>query len=144
MTTRNISVAIGVVLFSSVAWAFCFAQYRVEPDTWPSRMSYRVRVINDMGRPVCIKIIPFRHSNYFHADMAPGESTVQDMWSGQRAICVWDDRTGQLLVVGGVTINRNGGLHIRPMAMGMPKAGAPQGGEMPWSPAVPSLNIEDN
>ena len=85
MGIRKLSLLVGTVLLSSVAWALCYAQYQIEPDAPSPRTSYRVRVINDMGRAVCVKIIPFRHTNYFHVDLGPGESTAQEMWSGQRA-----------------------------------------------------------
>jgi hypothetical protein len=99
-------------------------------------------VINDMGRAVCVKIIPFRHTNYFHADLGPGESTTQEMWSGQRALCVWDDRSGQLLIVSGVTISRNGKLRLRPMIGEAPRAMEAPGALPSAAPSVPSMEIE--
>jgi hypothetical protein len=127
------------ILAIAAAWR-CYAQYQVEPERRrPS--SYRVRVVNEMGQPICVKIIPYGHSNYFHADLGPRESETRDLWSGQRALCVWDDKTGELLIAAEVKINRNGVLRIRPLYAAA--SAEPGKAEAPRR-AMPSVEIESD
>ena len=85
--------------------------FNIEPDPVPNR-SYRIRVRNEMGRAICVKIIPYGRSTYFHADLGCGESEVDRLWGGHRVVCVWDDRTGRVLAAGGVYVGRSGILRI--------------------------------
>jgi hypothetical protein len=147
MSLRRLTLlALAIVLSGFAAWRCC-AQYVIEPDPAPNSW-HRVRVVNDMGRSICVKIIPYGRNNYFHADLAPGQSHTDDLWDGQRAMCVWDDRTGQLLIAACVIVNRNGVLHVRPMfaaaAPGAAKAAEEPGraAQPAAAPRMPSMQIE--
>lgn len=130
-----------VALAAAAAWR-CYGQYEVESDARQAR-AYRVRVINEMGRAICVKIIPYGHSNYYHADLGRGESETRDLWAGQRALCAWDDRNGQLLIVASVNINRNGRLRIRPQFAAAPAEARAAEQPRGVAPAgIPSLEIE--
>jgi hypothetical protein len=122
----------------------CFAQYQVDPDPRNDQTAYRVRVINEMGRDVCVKIIPFGKSTYFHADFSAGQSATRDLYAGQRVLCVWDDRTGEVLIAASVLINRNGKLRVRPMYASAPKAMEAPGAPRSAAPGIPSVEIESD
>lgn len=140
MIARNLTAPGCLIVLWSVFASLGFAQdYYVEHDH-TLHTYYRVRVINQMGVPICTKIMPYGKSNYFHAHLSPNSSQVENLWSGQRALCVWDDRTGELLVVARVDINRNGILRIRPLWGEPAKAGAAPAA--PQASASPSVEIE--
>jgi hypothetical protein len=146
MSLRRLTLlALAIGVSGLAAWRCC-AQYVIESDPVPNRW-HRVRVVNDMGRAICVKIIPYGRNNYFHADLGPGQSNTDDLWDGQRAMCVWDDRSGELLIAASVIVNRNGVLHVRPLfaaaAAGAPKAAAePARAAEPAAPRMPSMQIE--
>ena len=141
MAVRKMSVCgLIAILTSVVAW-HCYAQYQIEPEARQAR-AYRVRVINQMDRDICVKIIPYGRSGYFHADLDPGESETEDLWAGQRVLCVWDDNTGRLLIASGLTVNRNGKLRIRPLFAALPKTTDPEGAQRRAAPGVPLMEIE--
>ena len=118
-----------------------FSQLELEDDNALKR-SYRVRVLNDMGQDICVKIIPYGRANYFHANLAPNRSKTSQLWSGDRVVCVWDDKTGEVLLTTGVHINRNGLLRIRPVwAMRLKTYGA-HSRPKSAAPAILMLKIE--
>lgn len=142
--TQSRLFQVGALVVLSIAWAGqCHAQYQIESE--PRRASsYRVRVINEMGRPICVKIIPYGRNTFFHADLGRGQSIVQELYAGQRVLCVWDDNSGDLLVAGAVNINRNGRLRIRPLFAAAPAEGGL--GAKPRAAAphgLPSIEIEE-
>lgn len=140
MSAGNWTACGFLVAVCSVSTLLGYAQdYHVEHDH-THHTYYRVRVINQMGVPICTKIMPYGKSNYFHAHLSPNSSQTENLWAGQRALCVWDDRTGELLVVARVDINRNGILRIRPLWGEPAKAGAAS--EAPQASASPSVEIE--
>lgn len=148
MTARKLTACGLMIALSSVLWSLGFAQdYQVERDPEARvrpQAHYRVRVVNKMGIPICAKIMAYGKSGYFHADLDPNESEVEDLWAGQRALCVWDDRTGELLIVARVHINQNGVLRIRPLWDETEKPGAPAESTQRTAPAAasPSFQIE--
>jgi len=140
MRSRRLLLSVATIaLVSAVGW-HCLAQYEVEPGPQVPRVSYRVRVINEMSRDVCVKIIPYGRTTFFHADLGRGQSVVQDLYAGQRVLCVWDDRTGDLLIAGGVLINRNGVLRIRPLFAD--RASAAPGERPKAAAAVPMMELQ--
>jgi hypothetical protein len=138
MRAGTLALSALLVGLSGIAAWQCFAQYQVEPER-AQRRSYRVRVANEMGRPICVKIIPYGRSGYFHADLNTGDSETQDLWAGQRALCVWDDKTGELLIAAGVNVHRSGVLRIRPLYAA---AAAEPGKAAEPRRTVPSVEIE--
>jgi hypothetical protein len=130
MRVRALLLSALLAGLSSLSAQQCSAQYQVEPES-AHHYSYRVRVVNQMGRPICVKIIPYGHSNYFHADLGSNQSATRDLWAGQRVLCVWDDRNGKLLIAAQVNIKRNGVLRIRQLAMAAGPGAAKEPSEMP-------------
>jgi hypothetical protein len=135
MRIRTLVLSVLLAGLSSLSAQQCCGQYRVEPES--ARQNWhRVRVVNQMGRPICVKIIPYGHNNYFHTDLNPKQSVTRELWAGQRVLCVWDDRSGALLIAARVDINRNGVLRIRQLAM------AAQPGAAKESSGMPTMEIE--
>lgn len=131
-----------MVGLAGVVLSISYAQdYQVEPEAH-RQAYYRVRVVNKMDIPICVKIMPYGKTNYFHADLARNESDVENLWAGQRALCVWDDRTGELLIVARVNINRNGVLRIRPLWGEPDRPGAPAGAAPRAAAEAPAVEIE--
>lgn len=122
------------------------AQFAIEPEPVRNR-AYRVRVINEMGTRICVKIIPYVRPTMFHADLADGQSVVQNLYGGHRVMCVWDDTTGDLLIAAGVMVNRHGRLRIRPVASAafapaLPEDGPADGVRTRVRAAIPAIEIE--
>ena len=139
MVTRKVILVLVTLAFLLIPGVIAFSQMRIEPDPVPNE-SYRIRVINEMGVPICVKIIPYGRATYFHADLAPGRSKRDRLWGGNRIVCVWHDRTGEVLLATGVRVNRNGILRIRPV-WAEPMAAPAEGGVQPKT-AMPMLEIE--
>jgi hypothetical protein len=116
---KYLSLAAFLALSGGIG-VFCRAQYQIEPDTPRSRV-YRIHLINETGQPLCLKLIGYGQSRYYHTDLRPGQSVVQDFYSGLRVLCMWNDDSAQLLVMDTVNINRNGKLRLRLLAMMAPK-----------------------
>src|SRR5262245_51420075 len=78
-------------------------QIEIEPDL---ETSYRVRIINEMGDWIRVKIIGFRRDANYRVDLDQGDYATQELYSGPRVLCAWD-RQGGLLMVVALNINRN-------------------------------------
>lgn len=131
--------AAAVVAVGIVAWQGWGQQYEIEAE------AYRVRVVNQMGIPICVKIIPYGRDTYFHADLRPGQSMVQNLYAGHRVMCVWDDRNGRLVIAAGLLVNRDGVLRIRPLYVATPAPGAAEDATPRAAAAgLPAVEIEED
>jgi hypothetical protein len=130
-------LALSVFCLFCMAGLLCYAQYDIEPEAPRSRI-HRVRIINDTGYSICLKLVGYGQSRYFHTDLGKGQSTVQDFYSGIRALCIWNDNNGQLLVLNTVNINRGGKLRLR-VILYAPKRAE---GEQPEAPAKEPAMLE--
>lgn len=135
---RVVACMVGVVL----SWAgagLCFGQgLQIEPDARRPNRVYTIRLVNETGRPVCVKIEGYGRSRSYHADFRPGQSHAQEFYGGLRVVIVWDDDTGNLLMADIVDINRDGKLRLRGMAPASAEKGvAPRA-------VQPQIEIEPN
>lgn len=131
-------VAAACLPYSSAAWG----QFEIEPERGNA---HRVRLVNEMGLPICVKIVGHGQRAFFHVDLGRNRSVVQLLYAGPRVLCVWDDRTGDLLVAASIDVNRSGTLRLRPIYFGaegepgaVPHARRPREG----GAGLPSLEIE--
>jgi hypothetical protein len=116
-------------------------QSEVEPDDYNE--AYRIRVINEMGEWIRLKIVGFRRDANYRVDMDPGDYDVQDLYGGQRVLCVWN-REGNLLAVVAVNINRNGKLRIRQLyGSAAERRAAAAGAADENNAGLPTLEIEE-
>jgi len=115
-------------------------QIEVEPDD--DTQAYRIRVINEMGEWIRLRIVGFRRDANYQVNLDQGDYDVQNLYGGQRVLCVWN-REGDLLAVVALNINRSGKLRIRQLYgnPGEPRAaaGAAEGNKA----GLPSLEIEE-
>ena len=129
MSLRNILLGFGLVVLVGVSLAG--AQLIIQPGHGFNQ-AYRVRVVNEMGMPIRIKMFSYAHDNYFHADLRQGQSVSQNLWAGDRVVGVWD-RSGTVILTSSVRVDRNGILRLQPFfgvpAGEMPRGAAPRAAE---------------
>jgi hypothetical protein len=140
MPVKKMLLSIAGLIFIAIAAVICHAQYEIQPEA-PRARIYRVRIVNEMGRSICVKLVGYGQNRLFHADLSRGENVVQDLYSGVRALCVWDDNNGRLIILGTVNIARSGKLRILPIVFA-PKSAE---GERAAEPATgqPSFEVEE-
>jgi hypothetical protein len=104
---RVLLLAIGVTVanFATIASAEPFIESR-EPS------AYRVRIVNDMGYPIRVKIMGFRQDAHFVIDLDEGEATTQKFFAGQRVVCVWN-RNRRLRMAASVDFDRSGVMRLQ-------------------------------
>jgi len=135
-----LAFVVGVPLLASAPSKPVQGQIEVEPD---ADTSYRVRVINEMGEWIRLKIVGFRRDANYRVDLDQGDYATQELYSGPRVLCAWN-RHGDLMLVVALNINRNGKLRIRPLYGSEPGAAAPaaRSSENNNNAGLPSLEIE--
>ena len=136
---------LGLVLGSTAA----NAQLTIQPGH-PSGEAYRVRVVNEMGVPIRVKIMSYDHHNYFQADLGRGQSHAYPLWAGDRVVCVWDNRSGDVILTSPLVVDRPGILRLQsffempggPVPRGAAPRGAAPKGAAPRS-SRPGCDIAD-
>jgi hypothetical protein len=107
----NRKVAVLVVLLLSFGGLASAQELQIEDE------AYRVRIVNQLGTAVRVKIIGFRRDAHFTADLPKGYAVSQNLYSGSRVVCVWD-REERLLMAARVRVASNGTLRLRPIFWG--------------------------
>ncbi|MBN2581051.1 MAG: hypothetical protein JXB10_18860 [Pirellulales bacterium] len=113
MATKNILAA----CLAAAVWGFggaaCFAQIYIEQRPQTPQV-YNLRIVNDMGHPICLKIMGYGTWRSYYAILAPGQIAAnKKFYSGSRIVTAWDNTSGDLILLSRVNFDRNGTLHIR-------------------------------
>lgn len=111
----------------------------------PSQTSYKVRLVNEMGYPIRIKMVRFGSGRYLEEDLSRTGSVTRELYAGERVLCVWD-RSQRLTFAAQVNVDTSGTLRLRPMAYpaaGASPLGAPLRGKARQSAdPLPRLKLE--
>lgn len=85
-----------------------FGRLPIEPE----RESYRVRLVNEMGYPIRVKMVRYGMGRFLEEDLPRGGGITRRLYAGERVLCVWD-RNEQLTLAAQVNVNRSGTLRLR-------------------------------
>jgi hypothetical protein len=110
----------------------------------PSQSSYTVRLVNEMGYPIRVKMVRFGSGRYLEEDLSRNGSVTRELYAGERVLCVWS-RDQTLRLAAQVDVDTSGTLRLRPIAY--PAAGAapravPQGAPRQSMEPLPRLKLE--
>ncbi len=97
-----LAVALGIGAVSAEAQP----PFQIQSDT------YRVRIVNEMGQQIRLKVIGFSHQSRYSVDLYDGRWVSQDFYAGPRMLGIFDAR-GDLLVTAPLMIDRSGTLRLR-------------------------------
>jgi hypothetical protein len=100
-------VALGVAAMAKPAWAQ--PPFQIQPDT------HRVRIVNEMGQSIRVKMIGFSHQSRYSIDLRNGSSVTQEFYAGPRILGIYDSR-GNLLVATPLDVSRSGSLRLHGIA----------------------------
>lgn len=125
MKTAKIAFLLAVAVGALVAFQArqAWAQVGILPIE-RSQPYYQVRLVNDMGYPIRVKMVRFGQGNYLEEDLPRGFSKTYNLYAGERVLCVWNQQ--QILTLAAqVNVDGSGTLRIRPIAYAY--GAAPQG-----------------
>jgi hypothetical protein len=111
----------------------------------PVQASYQVRLVNEMGYPIRIKMVRYGSGRYLEEDLSRSGSVTRELYAGERVLCVWD-RSQRLTLAAQVNVDRAGTLRLRPIAWPAAEAGPlgaarrSQAGQS--ADPLPRLNVE--
>ena len=130
MNAKKLSVVSLSLFVLSLVWvAPIHAQLprlRVENNT------YKVTIVSEFGFPVRVGIFGYSTKAQVRIDFDGGQSGPdvynQQLYAGERVVCVWDNR-GRALLMASVLIDSSGTLTLAPLYGGQAGAGAAEGAE---------------
>lgn len=129
-----------------VAWAGVTSAQIGRLPIEPNRASYEVRLVNEMGYPIRVKMVRYGTGQYLEADLKTNGSITRQVYAGDRVLCVWN-RNELLTLAVQVNVDSSGTLRLRPLSQPYAAQPAPLGGprrgtaESPAEP-LPRLSIE--
>ena len=139
------ALATSCLLLAALAPTPSRAQVGVLPIQ-PNQASYSVRLVNEMGYPIRVKMVRFGSGRYLEEDLRVNGSVTRELYAGDRVLCVWN-RGQTLTLAAQVNVNTSGTLRIRPVSFPMAaqaeSAGTPRrrGGAAAMEP-LPRLKLE--
>ncbi len=80
----------------------------------PIQQAYEVRLVNEMGYPIRVKMVRYGSGQYLDEDLPRGGSTTRQLYAGERVLCVWN-RNETLTLAAQVNVDTSGTLRIRPI-----------------------------
>ena len=140
IATLAVTLTIGAVLTTVTPAQVGRIQIR------PNQRSHEVRLVNEMGYPIRIKMVRYGSGRYLEEDLGPNQSTTRQLYAGERVLCVWNRR--QILTLAAqINVDTSGTLRIRPIAYPYaaqaPRAGAPvRGAPKRAMEPLPRLKLE--
>lgn len=139
--------ATATVILGMAVWASVTPAQVGRLPIEPRQQAYEVRLVNEMGYPIRLKMVRYGSGQYLDVDMPRNSSTIRQLYAGERVLCVWNQgRT--LTLAAQVNVDTAGTLRIRPIAYPYAAAeSAPVGGARRGQPKramepLPRLKLE--
>ena len=107
----------------------------------PNQQAYQVRLVNQMGYPIRLKMVRYGRGNYLEVDLPANGSTTRQLYSGERVLCVWD-RQQFLTLAAQVNVDSSGTLRIRPIDY--PYAARAEEAAEPAAPGAPRVRAKQS
>ncbi len=80
----------------------------------PNQQSYEVRLVNQMGYPIRLKMVRYGEGRFLEVDLPTNASTTRQLYAGERVLCVWNHQRF-LTLAAQVNVDSSGTLRIRPV-----------------------------
>jgi hypothetical protein len=141
---KTLAAGLAVLSLAAVSVGVTTAQIGRLPIE-PRRPYYDVRIVNEMGYPVRVKMVRYGSGRYLEEDLSRGGSVMRQLYAGERVLCVWN-RSERLTLAAQVNVNTSGTLRLRPIAypvgepgpLGAPRRSEARGAGDP----LPRLQVE--